>query len=582
MTLSRLLFFILLMLGATPWLSAQYTLEFGPAVNVSDTPAGTARSDYRIVVDPVTLEKIHVVTYADGRNGERDIFVRYSTDGVTWSSAINVSNTAQQTNVLGEPGNSRRPAIAASGGRVLISWVDKYCPGGAQGTYVAQGGDTLAFGCIYAARSIDAGRTWSGAEILTDGSRDAINPFPAAGSAGFALAWQEDPAGVPGGGEEGSPGARGSPGSDIHYSALSFADFSASAVFPAAVQVSDNTGTADGDPSATRPHLKLAGATALLGYEETKSGAQGKNVHWHDFPFLTPPSNAVGAVLNDPAENARRIRLVGQTPMDSGPSGTLALAIWRQGVETREAPADLMLRRAVGGYGIAQMAPAVNLSGTTLDEPTSANPEDSIRGHRAILSGDFAAVAYIYTPSEALRALQQANYNTMTRRSLDGGATWSPAHDLSVLQDTTLTTFAPRIVGTPPTIPTGEPEDMRDPGAYFVGWDVRTNAADVHDAGKLDAFVSVTGDFGGLFSAPIPVADSMSEEFELGLQAFPSGTVLCAIWKQRDPGLNPDTWFRCGDRFAAPVIVPSLSTWGSAALVLLILITVGRLRRRLV
>ncbi|HKL51021.1 MAG TPA: hypothetical protein VJ908_07630, partial [Wenzhouxiangellaceae bacterium] len=61
MTLSRLLFFILLMLGATPWLSAQYTLEFGPAVNVSDTPAGTARSDYRIVVDPVTLEKIHVV-----------------------------------------------------------------------------------------------------------------------------------------------------------------------------------------------------------------------------------------------------------------------------------------------------------------------------------------------------------------------------------------------------------------------------------------------------------------------------------------------------------------------------------------
>lgn len=580
MTLGRLLLFILLLPGATSWLGAQYTVDFGPAVNVSDTPAGTARSDYRIVVDPATLEKIHVVTYADGRNGERDIFVRHSTDGQTWSAATNLSNTAQQTNVLGEPGNSLRPAIVASGGRVLISWVDKYCPGGAQGSYVAESGATLAFGCIYAARSTDAGRTWSGAELLTDGSRDAINPFPAAGPAGFALAWQEDPAGVPGGGEEGSPGARGSAGSDIHYSALSFADFSASVSFPAPVQLSDNDGTARGDPSATRPHLKLAGETALLGYEETKAGAPGKNVHWHDFPLLTPPVGAAGAIVNDTAENARRVRLVAQPASDAGSSGTLALVIWRQGVDTREAPADLMLRRAVGGYGVAQMTPAVNLSGATLDEPTNANPEDSIRGHRAILSGDFAAVAYIYTPSEALRALQQANYNTMTRRSLDGGASWSPARDLSGLLDTTLTTFAPRIVGTPPTIPTGQPEDVRDPAAYFVGWDIRTNAADVHNAGKLDAFVAVTGDFGRLFSDPIPVADSISEEFELGLQAFPSGSVLCAIWKQRDPGLNPDTWFRCGNRFAAPYTVPTLSVWGMAALALLILIIGARLRRR--
>lgn len=284
MTLSRFLLFMLLMLGATSWLSAQYTLDFGPAVNVSDTPAGTARSDYRIVVDPVTLEKIHVVTYADGRNGERDIFVRHSADGVTWSAAINLSNTAQQTNVLGEPGNSLRPAIVASGGRVLISWVDKYCPGGAQGSYVAEGGATLAFGCIYAARSTDAGRTWSGAELLTDGSRDAINPFPAAGPAGFALAWQEDPAGVPGGGEEGSPGARGSPGSNIHYSALSLSDFSALAAFPAAVRVTDNTGTADGDPSATRPHLKLAGASALLGYEEKRPVRQARTSIGTTFP----------------------------------------------------------------------------------------------------------------------------------------------------------------------------------------------------------------------------------------------------------------------------------------------------------
>lgn len=577
MNAKRALPFCLLLSVVSLPAAAGFTIDFDTGINVSDTPEGTARSDYAMVVDPDSLGKIHVVTYADGTNGERDIYVRHSTDdGQTWSPAVNLSNTAAQTNIIGEPGNSRRPSIVSADGRVLIAWVDTYCPGGAQGSFISNEGGPTAFGCIYVARSADAGRTWSPGEQLTDGSRDAINPYPAASPSGVAVAWQEDPEGVEGGGDlSGASGASGSPGTDIHYAALSSAGFDASTAFTAATVVTDNTGTSQEDPAATRPNLQLVGTTAMLGYEEKKSGAQGKNVHLHTFGFLSPDSGAAGDVVNDVAENARRVRIVVQPAARAGASDTRALVIWRQGLGTQNAPADLILRRAVGGYSPADLLPAVNLSAATLSSPTNATPDDSIRGHRAILDGDRVGVVYIYTPSEPLRALQQANYNATTRHSRDGGVSWSAPRNVSNVEDTTINAFAPRIVGTPPTIATGDPLDERDPDAFVVGWDTRTNTIAPSDATRLDAFVAVTGDFGQQFSEPIPVADSISQEFELGLQLFPSGRVLCAIWKQRDPDRNPDTWFRCGVRNFAPVIVP-VNSW--AALLGMIILVIASAR----
>jgi hypothetical protein len=567
-----------LCIGASMSLSAQFTIDFGPGVNVSNTPDSTARTDYRIVVDPGTQEKVHVVTYAEGPNGQRDIFVRHSTDDArTWSPPVNLSNTAAQSNVLDEPGNSRRPAIAASDGGVLISWVDTYCPGGNQGTYTDDEDELTAFGCIHVARSNDAGRTWSTGEQLTDGSRDAINPYPAASSSGFALAWQEDPEGVPGTGQEGASGASGSPGTNIHYSALSGADFASATPFPADTVVSDNTGTSGGDPAATRPNLQLTGGTALLGYEEKKDGARGKNVILHTFGLLTPPSGAAGDVMNDPAENARRVRITAQPAAAAGPSDTRALFIWRQGVGVQGAPADFMMRRAVGGHDFARFQPAINLSGATLASPTDANPDDSIRGHRAILNGDRAAVVYIYTPSETLRALQEANYNATTRSSRDGGATWSAPRNVSGVTDNTITAFAPRIIATPPAIPSGDPLDTRDPDAYFVGWDTRTNTVEPHESERIDAWTAVTGTFGADFSDPLPVAnDPAAGEYSVVLQTFPSGRVLCAVWRQRDAETRPDAWIRCGPRNLVPRIV-SVGSW--PALLALALLMLGAARR---
>ena len=540
--------------------AAQFTIDFPPGVNVSNTPESTAFTDYRIVVDPGTLEKVHVVTYADGPNTARDIFVRYSVDdGATWSSAVNVSNTAGQTNVVGAPGNSNRPSIAAENGNVLIAWIDTYCPGGAQGSYTNDDGELTAFGCAYVARSTDSGRTWAAAEQLTDGARDAINTEPAASPSGFALAWQEDPAGVNGPGNGGASGGSGSPGTNIHYTALAAADFGSGTPFPADTRVSDNTGTASGDPAATRPNLQLAGSTALLAYEETKVGAPGKNVLWHDFDMFTPPADAAGDIVNDPNENARRTRIVAQTPAEAGASGTLALLIWRQGLTTQDGPADFMARRAVGGYGIGQFEPVINLSGATLTSPTSEDPDDSVRGHRAILDGDRVAIAFIYTVSEPLRALQQATSDAMTRQSVDGGATWSPMRNLSGITDFSTIAFAPRIAATPAAIASGDPLDQRNPEVYVVGWDTRTNTVDNDEGERIDVWAAYTEDYGVRFSDPIPVANGPAGEYAVVLQPFPSGRKVCAVWRQRDAVTRPDAFHSCGQRVPEARPVPFAS-----------------------
>ncbi|AKS42698.1 sialidase family protein [Wenzhouxiangella marina] len=561
---------------------AQSTISFPPPVNVSNSNPSTAFTDYRIVVDPDTLQKVHVVTYADGPNGARDIFVRHSVDdGATWSAALNLSNTVGQTNVVGAPGNSSRPSIAAESGNVLIAWIDSYCPGGSQGSYLGEGGSPTAFGCVYTSRSTDSGRSWSSAEQLTDGSRDAINTFPAASPSGFALAWQEDPAGVPADDDGGSSGASGTPGTDIHYSALSTLDFATAVPFPPDTTISDNTGTASGDPAATRPHLVLVDSLALLAYEETKSGAQGKDVLWHDFNLFMPDTVAAGGRVNDPSENARRVRIAAQPAASAGASDTRAIVIWRQGLTTQDGPADLFARRLTGGYGIGQMQAAINLSGSTLGSPSAENPDDSIRGHRAILDGDRLAVVYIYTPSEALRALQQATYNVFTRQSLDGGTSWSTPRNLSGLSNFDRMSFAPRIIKTPASIASGDPIDDRDPLVYVIGWDTRTNQANSEGAERFDVWAAYTTDFGSSFATPIPVSTTSAGEYAIILQAFPSGERICAVWRLRDADTRPDAYHACGSLQLSLQAVPTNATLALALLAALTLLATAWTRSRL-
>jgi hypothetical protein len=189
---------------------------------------------------------------ADVERPARDIFVRTCdsvgadcTDPRNWTDPVNISNTAAYSSIdtdwTGDTdgsadrtpfhGDSGKPNIFGSGDRVVITWVDAYCPGDADlptaqrtVTYLERNDREVPFRCVYAAHAqgdaVSLGN-WT-VKRLTDGSRDA-NQDVSRGmqSGGWAVIWQEDPRGLqPGEAEgpgDGASGARASLGTDVWY-----------------------------------------------------------------------------------------------------------------------------------------------------------------------------------------------------------------------------------------------------------------------------------------------------------------------------------------------------------------------------
>ena len=185
---------------------------------------------------------------ADVERPARDIFVRTcDSAGADCADPVNISNTAAKfsiaTDWTGDTdgsaertpfyGDSGKPNIFASGNRVVITWVDAYCPGAenlptAQRTvtYLERKDREVPFRCVYAAHAsvtVDTPVDWATTQ-LSDGSRDA-NQDVSRGmqNGGWAVIWQEDPRGLqPGEAEgpgDGASGARASLGTNgVPYS----------------------------------------------------------------------------------------------------------------------------------------------------------------------------------------------------------------------------------------------------------------------------------------------------------------------------------------------------------------------------
>ena len=248
---------------------------------------------------------------------------------------------------------------------------------------------------------------------------------------------------------------------------------------------------------------------------------QGKDVYYHSFDFKKPETIAAGLRVNGPyrdpdghtywlddtvalpytpaqslanlypadsryvTENARRIRFMlqgaGMVPTTASTGRTPLLALWKQGIEGKGGPSDIMLARmsaplgslpADDGYnpklnpyaasnftctaydGVNDPATCLagrvtNMSAVTVegtDEDTEggvpkvtewswslsnlldesyANPYDNAIAHRGQIRGGFVVMGYSWTPNWA--AARNANdvYNFYVRRSFDGGQTWT-------------------------------------------------------------------------------------------------------------------------------------------------------------
>lgn len=519
-----------------------------------------------------------------------DIFIRISVDdGNSWSDTLNVSNTASLTdpgvfydragNGSGHAnyfGDSSKASVMAAGNNVLVVWSDTHCGAGRHGPARYEGPlgmIELPYRCLYAARlEIVAGAiTPIALDRVTDATRDVTNEVVRATGAGFALAWQEDPAGLQLGearGEgDGSSGARVTPGTDIWYAWLPQSAFTnANATWQGPVPISDNydyaTSTATGG-GASRPMLAIAGSPprAVLVYEESKGLGQtdvGKYVRYHEFAATAPQTSRPGTIVSDPRENARRARILAMmTPGQA--SGARLLLMWRQGQGIQGAPADFMARvgsvpagtdlAAVPNAGLriedlwpavnvddaAASAPALNLSGANLDDSSSVDPLANAKAHRAVMNGDFIYAGYTLD-ANAEDGVDEYQY--FLRWSGDGGTTWSAPVSVSQGIPGSENVIEPRLVRTPGTIQNGDPRNIHNPNVYLLAWGTETVVPGAAEPYRDALFVTRTVDRGLSFERvqalrPTRTAPDQTDE-QVQLRVTPDGDNISAVWIRKD------------------------------------------------
>jgi hypothetical protein len=211
-----------------------------------------------------------------------DAFVSISLDnGKSWKKTrVGESADKSSTQVTwdGElidyPGHSHKMTMAAEGNKILVAWLDKYCPSGnpfdleqvddsypddlykvngSQGSIdyelpctvpdpesldfdCAPNGKAVyevPFSCVWTARGVMDPETglidWRKEQQLTSGTRDANKIWIAHEAVGFALSWQEDPEGLRSGKGAGPgvgwSGATTNHGADIWYTHIGMDDF---------------------------------------------------------------------------------------------------------------------------------------------------------------------------------------------------------------------------------------------------------------------------------------------------------------------------------------------------------------------
>ena len=274
----------------------------------------------------------------------------------------------------------------------------------------------------------------------------------------------------------------------------------------------------DGNTGASRaniflqPYKKPDGtksAWAILGYEESKGVGippdhgdehdcdtdsedehdtkykpdEGKNVIYHSFDFRNPEPVGGGGIVNLPEtdadgnlvyvvdelgdllldwkgdpqlayENARRVRFVSQPKSKAGASGTVLVALYRQGEEGKGKPADIFMRRAVasakgnpyafgnfvpGAQNVSSVEPTVTWqnpfdsekpekmlrwtwSPDNLADSSAKHPRLDAKAQRGAINGDDLLIGFAWTPNWGRSANDK--YDFYVRRSFNGGKDW--------------------------------------------------------------------------------------------------------------------------------------------------------------
>ena len=543
-------------------------------------------------------------------------------------------------------GDAEKPnGFVNPGGVTVVSWVSHYCPDGDPGAaaidapvqrarlYTERDNRIIPFTCTWVNYSTDHGQTWLAEPIqLSSGLRAAKQDVNRGTNSFWTLTWQEDPTGLELGEAEGpgdgASGARVSGGTDIWYARAPVTNAGTTiGAWGDPVRLTDNsvgTGTAGtpstivygvgatpgvadtpvdeggietGQTGASRANLGSSMSTVLVAWEETKGSGiphSGKFIRYLHFPNGSPPAGVAGCIVSDPTKIARRARFVTQNPADAGTDGMHMVMFWREGEVSQGGPADIMLRRAIGGVSPDRLQPAVDFGGNNTDaidcttsvydeslalesalpenissrtkevaasgvdnlaDDTELQAAETALAHRALLRGERLWLGYLYAEDLAgLRDANTDNYNFWIRPfnwdRASGTGTWRAPQQISHVTDTDIIAREPRMVGTPPdgsNCPT-DPTDCRNPEVFYVAWGTQTNTlpTDIEPPRDLGLWITRTTNGGGTYEPVVqlssaqgafggpPTQDEEAESaFESQIRLRPDGDLFHAVWNQR-------------------------------------------------
>lgn len=531
-------------------------------------------------------------------------------------------------------GDIDKPNIKISGPIAVLTWVSKYCPDGDLATagvqpsvqrgilYLERDSRVVPFSCAWTAYSTNKGTTWSAPIQLSTGTRDAIQDAsfgnvvtdsanPNYNKGQINISWQEDPQGLqlgeadgPG---DGASGANAGGGTDVWY-AYATVDLSVPGtpaddfVLQPAVRLTDNTtGTGingsvnyiydgagvnvpegsieKGQAAAARPNIVMVGTTTIIAYEEKKGSTgldEGKFIRYHAFPFNAPPATVAGkagCIISDPSKNARRVRMLTQSPADAGAGGIHIAIFWKEGIYDKGGPSDIVIRRGMGGLQPANMVPAVDAACATSDyataialtsaraenissktptattanlaDDTELNYTENALAHRGVLRGRDLWIGYNYTSDLVKLWAQIDNYNFWIRAFNADTGTWKNPQNVTNIADKRMNVREPRIFGTPKgndTLCPTDPTFCQNPNVVYLAWGTQVNASPFDPAGAQDLgeYVTVSLDSAATFAKPVKLSvvqgvlwGDDESAYESQNVARPDGLRFYSVWNQK-------------------------------------------------
>ena len=548
---------------------AANVLSLWSASNVTQSATRSSQaSTVRLAFqEGANFKKTWLVSYAeqDAATQQDNIFIKYSHDeGRTWSAAVLLSKDAAGQATGGQTittrlltqhrANNTQPTISAMPGsspHIMVTWTSSYCPQNPAtpqaGSYIsatqgasaatAGGAGGQAFYCVWTANTTAPNlNLWTSTQ-LTNASRHATHIVAANNPAdgGVALAWQEDSGGL-----QLTNGTTGA-GSNIWYTHAPAGN--SASLRNNLLQASSNNATTPADaPAAAQPQLAVQGGTAVLVYEQSgcQSGTSNHCIVYHGFPYAQPGD--AGTVISNPAQHARAPQLALQA--DHAPTAALRSAVlWRESAANAQdnAPADIVLRRGLAGasaVGSSGLRAADLLQDPPRNITAAANAGINTQAHSAFISNKLVALAYTQS-----NAALSTNYTLFITRSLNGGASWNSAQNLSGLNTALESVSTFRLAATPPTVSnplTGRSDlgDTQNTYAFFVGYTAQSSPS---PGAPRQLFISRTKDQGASFEPFLAVSGKADASSGIGIAPLPDGESAGIVWQEPQTSSNPQS-----------------------------------------